>query len=174
MQIVYSGRYTVPLTAATLWSKRRIKGIKLKMTALQNFSKDFRFLVSALMLSPGSPITKAGLERWGVIGMMKSRQERAWMGEKPQCPDCENIELRRQGRIGFLQRVVLTRFGLFPWECGQCRKVYMLPQRSIGYRQHTNHEEAALPVTPQPLAAASVPAIAPPALKSVLRKPLAG
>lgn len=51
-------------------------------------------------------------------------------GERPLCPRCEGIELRRQGRFGFWQRVVLSRLGRFPWECGLCRKIYMLPQRS--------------------------------------------
>ena len=51
-------------------------------------------------------------------------------GERPLCPTCEGIELRRQGRFGFWQRVVLSRLGRFPWECGLCRKIYMLRQRS--------------------------------------------
>ena len=54
---------------------------------------------------------------------------------KPQCPHCESIELRRHARVGVLQREVLSRMGYFPWECGQCRKIYMLKQRSRGYRQ---------------------------------------
>lgn len=53
----------------------------------------------------------------------------------PQCPRCEAIELRRQARAGFLQREVLSRLGYFPWECGQCRQVYLLKLRSNGYRQ---------------------------------------
>ena len=65
------------------------------------------------------------------------------MGEKPHCPQCDGVELRRQGRIGFLQRAVYPRFGLFPWECGLCRKVYMLKQRTTDYRQHSL--EASIP-----------------------------
>ncbi len=51
-------------------------------------------------------------------------------GERPHCPQCDGIELRRQGRIGFFQRVVFPRMGLFPWECGLCRKVFFLRQRT--------------------------------------------
>ena len=69
--------------------------------------------------------------------MIMMRHNQALMGEKPRCPQCEGIELRRQGRVGFWQRVVLPRFGLFPWECGMCRRVYLLPQRATGYRQHS-------------------------------------
>jgi hypothetical protein len=51
-------------------------------------------------------------------------------GDRPFCSQCEGIELRRQGRFGFWQRSVLARLGLFPWECGLCRKIYMLRRRS--------------------------------------------
>jgi hypothetical protein len=54
----------------------------------------------------------------------------------PQCPQCEVIELRRQGRTGFLQKVVWSYFGYYPWECGLCRQIYMLKQRATSYRQH--------------------------------------
>ncbi len=69
--------------------------------------------------------------------MATARHQRAVTGEKPHCPQCEGIELRRQGRVGLMQRVVLPRLGLFPWECGLCRKIYFLRQRSTGYRQHS-------------------------------------
>src|SRR5579875_3040658 len=59
-------------------------------------------------------------------------------GARPQCPTCDGIELRRQGRVGFWQRRILSRFGYFPWECGQCREIYMLKQRALGYRQHSH------------------------------------
>ncbi len=70
--------------------------------------------------------------------MTKGQRQLALMGEKPRCLQCEGIELRRQGRIGFLQRVLLPKLGVFPWECGLCRKIYLLPQRSTGYRQHSS------------------------------------
>jgi len=55
-------------------------------------------------------------------------------GATPQCPSCESIELRRQARIGLWQRHIACRLGYFPWECGQCREVYLLKLRSSGYR----------------------------------------
>jgi hypothetical protein len=57
--------------------------------------------------------------------------------EKLYCPHCEGIELRRNGRAGFWQRQIMSRLGYFPWECGQCRLIYMLQRRSIGYRPNT-------------------------------------
>jgi hypothetical protein len=65
------------------------------------------------------------------------RNDKAGAGEKPHCPHCEDIELRRQGRVGFWQRAVLSRLGLYPWECGLCRKIYFLRQRATDYRQHS-------------------------------------
>ncbi len=60
----------------------------------------------------------------------KLRSAAAPAGELPRCERCENIELRRQGRVGFLERAVLPRFGFFPWECGLCRDVTYRKQRS--------------------------------------------
>ena len=51
-------------------------------------------------------------------------------GLKPCCPDCDGVELRRHSREGFVQRTVLPRFGVFPWECGLCRKIFLLKQRA--------------------------------------------
>lgn len=78
--------------------------------------------------------------------MTKGRQQLTLMGERPHCLQCEGIELRRQGRFGFWQRVVLSRFGLFPWECGLCRKIYLLPQRSMDYHQEATEAAAPAPV----------------------------
>ncbi len=60
----------------------------------------------------------------------KLRHDTVPAGELPRCERCENIELRRQGRIGLLERAVLPRFGFFPWECGLCRAVTYHKQRS--------------------------------------------
>ncbi len=94
--------------------------------------------------------------------MVKVRHERALMGEKPHCPDCERVALRRQGRVGFLQRVVYPRLGLFPWECGLCRKIFMLGQRSTGYRQHATEDE----IHPEPAPGVTSGSIPGPALDS--------
>jgi hypothetical protein len=69
--------------------------------------------------------------------MAAVRNERPVVGEKPRCPHCEDIELRRQGRVGLWQRAILPQLGLYPWECGLCRKIFYLRQRSTGYRQHS-------------------------------------
>lgn len=50
--------------------------------------------------------------------------------EQPHCPECDGIELRRQGRVGIWQRLILPQLGLYPWECGLCRKIFLLRQRS--------------------------------------------
>ncbi len=52
---------------------------------------------------------------------------------RPQCPHCENIELRRHARTGLWQRKVMPRLGYFPWECGQCREIFMLRMRAATY-----------------------------------------
>ena len=78
--------------------------------------------------------------------MTLARYELEPAGGKLHCPQCDGIELRRQGRVGFLQRSILPRFGLFPWECGLCRKVYLLRQRSSSDRKDTqeSHPEGHL------------------------------
>jgi hypothetical protein len=65
--------------------------------------------------------------------MSKSQQIRWKGGNQPLCPSCDGVELRRHGRIGIWQRVFLPWMGLYPWECGLCRRIYMLRQRSSGY-----------------------------------------
>jgi ribosomal protein L37AE/L43A len=65
---------------------------------------------------------------------MAESQHIRWRGDaQPLCPNCDGVELRRQGRVGIWQRVVLPWMGLYPWECGLCRRIYTLRQRSSGY-----------------------------------------
>ncbi len=90
--------------------------------------------------------------------MTRSYREEMSIGEKPHCPQCDGIELRRQGRIGFLQRTVLPRLGLFPWECGLCRKIFLLKQRSVAYRQHIPETLAPSPFEYAPNPVLCVPA----------------
>ncbi len=81
------------------------------------------------------------------------------VGDKPHCPHCDGIELRRQGRFGFWQRAVLPRFGYYPWECGLCRRIFMLQQRNWGNpplnvrrspgKEHTQRSSAAALESPQ-------------------------
>ena len=49
---------------------------------------------------------------------------------KPKCPGCKHIELRRYRRKGLLQEKILSRLGFYPWECVQCRRVFLFQQRS--------------------------------------------
>lgn len=45
------------------------------------------------------------------------------------CPMCGSSYLRRVPRIGFYQRVVLSLFGYYPWECGDCKESFRLRKR---------------------------------------------
>ncbi len=91
------------------------------------------------------------------------------IGARPFCSQCEAIELRRQGRFGFWQREVLARLGLFPWECGLCRRIYMLRQRSAlsGSAQKMGQAQE-VPGIPLDFALAFL------AFKSAVRKKVAG
>jgi hypothetical protein len=42
------------------------------------------------------------------------------------CQRCEEAELRRVNRRGFLEKIVLPYFGVYPWECVFCRKKMLL------------------------------------------------
>jgi hypothetical protein len=47
------------------------------------------------------------------------------------CPACERATMRRIGRVGFFQRVVMPWFGFYPWECSNCRSLKFLRVRGI-------------------------------------------
>ena len=51
------------------------------------------------------------------------------------CPDCKVVSMRRISRKGFLQKRVLSLFGLYPWECYQCREIRMLHERGMRKRR---------------------------------------
>jgi ssDNA-binding Zn-finger/Zn-ribbon topoisomerase 1 len=53
-----------------------------------------------------------------------------------ECPKCHYANVYRMQRKGFLQTSVYPLFGYFPWECGKCRKTYMLPARDPGASLH--------------------------------------
>ena len=53
------------------------------------------------------------------------------MNEKT-CPRCKGKVFRRINRFGFLQRVVLPRLGVYPWECVMCRRKALF--RDAGHR----------------------------------------
>jgi ribosomal protein L37AE/L43A len=60
--------------------------------------------------------------------------------KKLQCPKCEEVELTRVARKGFLQEHIYPKFGLYPWECGQCRQVFLLKARGKSYRRSRSKE----------------------------------
>jgi hypothetical protein len=54
---------------------------------------------------------------------------------KKACPNCEEVELTRVARHGFLQERVYPKFGMYPWECAQCRQIFLLKGRGVSYRK---------------------------------------
>ncbi len=47
---------------------------------------------------------------------------------KKLCHQCRALtKFRRLNRVSFLERSVLPRFGVFPWECALCRRKVLLP-----------------------------------------------
>jgi ssDNA-binding Zn-finger/Zn-ribbon topoisomerase 1 len=54
---------------------------------------------------------------------------------KKTCPQCDEVELTRVARRGFMQERVYPKFGMFPWECAQCRQIFLLKSRGRSYRK---------------------------------------
>jgi hypothetical protein len=54
---------------------------------------------------------------------------------KKTCPNCDEMELTRIARSGFMQERIYPKLGMFPWECGQCRQVFLLKSRGRSYRK---------------------------------------
>jgi hypothetical protein len=49
--------------------------------------------------------------------------------EKRRCRRCGGTRLSRTRRQGLFQEYVLPLLGLFPWECGDCRRILLLKTR---------------------------------------------
>ena len=66
---------------------------------------------------------------------------RAILQRSPEtiCPDCQSVDVRRLDREGFLERLVLPRLGLFPWECPACRNRIYLARRGRSRRTRSAH-----------------------------------
>jgi hypothetical protein len=45
------------------------------------------------------------------------------------CRICGSSYLRRIPRVGFRQRMILSMFGYYPWECGQCKEPFVFRKR---------------------------------------------
>ena len=59
---------------------------------------------------------------------------------KVVCPKCRSKTMRRMPRHGFWQNVVLSWFGLYPWECVFCRKVHYFRYRGLTRRRRSSSE----------------------------------
>jgi hypothetical protein len=56
-------------------------------------------------------------------------------GYKERCPACAEVQLFRLARSGFLQERIYPWFGKYPWECAQCRRLFLLRMRGKSYRK---------------------------------------
>jgi len=63
-----------------------------------------------------------------------SEEEEAHRG-RMLCPACGHDRLRRAERHGFLQLTLAPFFGLYPWECANCRAHFLFKKR---HQQHRN------------------------------------
>jgi hypothetical protein len=63
----------------------------------------------------------------------------------PLCPKCNSARTARVKRTSLMQRFVLHRFGLFPWECSGCRTVFMFKNRGKLKRRRRTTGEVHLP-----------------------------
>lgn len=50
---------------------------------------------------------------------------------KPLCPKCRHEQLARIARNGFLRKSLFPIFGFYPWECGFCRRQFILRRRGV-------------------------------------------
>ena len=55
------------------------------------------------------------------------------------CPICGCDYIHRLPRITFAQRTYLAFFGLYPWECGQCKEPFLLHRRYSRHHSRENH-----------------------------------
>lgn len=58
---------------------------------------------------------------------------------KSRCPNCQNPDMTRVARRGFLQERVYAKLGLYPWECVFCREVFLLKSRGRRSRKTSSH-----------------------------------
>lgn len=61
------------------------------------------------------------------------------------CSNCGSTYLRRLRRRGFMQRLVFSTFGYYPWECGQCKEPFLIKKRRSRRRHSPPPSE-----TPEP------------------------
>jgi len=63
----------------------------------------------------------------------------------PQCPACGTTRTIRVKRRGLLQTLILHRFGLYPWECTGCRKIFNSKNRGKLKRRRRSNGEIHIP-----------------------------
>jgi DNA-directed RNA polymerase subunit RPC12/RpoP len=63
----------------------------------------------------------------------------------PPCPRCQSKRTARVKRTGLLQRFVYYRFGLYPWECSNCRNNFLFKSRGKLKRRRRTTGEVHLP-----------------------------
>ena len=63
----------------------------------------------------------------------------------PLCPRCGSARTARTKRKGLLQTLVLHHFGLFPWECSGCRRIFLFKNRGKLKRRRRTTGEVHLP-----------------------------
>ena len=66
----------------------------------------------------------------------------------PQCPHCGDSRTVRVKRKGFMQTVVLHRFGIFPWECTGCRKTFTCKNRGKVRRRRKANSKGIVKLPP--------------------------
>jgi predicted RNA-binding Zn-ribbon protein involved in translation (DUF1610 family) len=79
--------------------------------------------------------------------MIKERQYKSKSDHNPLglvCPKCGSSHMRRVKREGFWQVKFWPRFGMFPWECAQCRQTSLF--RCRGERKRRESSEATQPI----------------------------
>ncbi len=59
----------------------------------------------------------------------------------PHCKYCGSERTSRTERKGFMQKVVMFKLGLFPWECNACWKVFMSSERGKRTRRSRTSAE---------------------------------
>jgi len=52
------------------------------------------------------------------------------------CPNCNGSSAMRVQRNGFLQESVLTHFGIYPWKCGSCGRMFLYRSRGVRIRSN--------------------------------------
>lgn len=65
------------------------------------------------------------------------------MKKKLMCPNCRRDQLARIARRGFLRERLFPIFGFYPWECGMCRRQFLLLKRGGAYRKSSRRRSTA-------------------------------